>query len=69
MPQQPGMVRTLRMSPIVSELISKLETAKSPIFFWLHYMDPHVPYNFHDGTSEFLSYEARPGKVLPVAMS
>lgn len=47
-----------RLTPVVMELVSRLENSDAPVFLWLHYMDPHVPYNFHDGSSLPLDYDA-----------
>jgi arylsulfatase len=46
-----------RLTPVLMELVSRIENSDAPVFLWLHYMDPHVPYNFHDGRSRPLDYD------------
>jgi arylsulfatase A-like enzyme len=46
-----------RLTPVIMELVSRIENSDAPVFLWLHYMDPHVPYNFHEGSSRPLDYD------------
>jgi arylsulfatase A-like enzyme len=41
---------------IAAAATARLEAAAAPFFLWVHLMDPHVPYDPHDGSGETVGY-------------
>lgn len=41
---------------IAAAATARLETAAAPFFLWVHLMDPHVPYDPHDGSGKTVGY-------------
>lgn len=42
---------------IASAATARLEAGTSPFFLWVHLMDPHVPYDPHDGSGNTVGYD------------
>ncbi|KAA3612716.1 MAG: hypothetical protein DWQ01_03140 [Planctomycetota bacterium] len=49
-PGNAGSARGERTQEVSSEYLTQLQSGRAPYFFFLHFMDPHLPYTPHEST-------------------